>query len=146
MQALSQRLNASTTNFTQAANDYARSCPNAVVHVVNHGSADAASLIAALLAELRSRARFIGGATPQREAATHDLSNAIREALFLNVALPSPGPIGTEPVAAKTNPSTNIPASAGSVFLEWNDSLVDMDLELRIVAPVRCFCTPACFL
>lgn len=41
-------LEASITNFTQAAADYARSCPNAKVHVVNHGPADDAVLNAAL--------------------------------------------------------------------------------------------------
>lgn len=108
-------LNSSTTNFTQAAGDYARSCPNALVHVVNHGPADEPTLHAALPPELQKRARFIGNATPVSEVSTRSLSTAIQDALF-------PG------WSTKINAGT-----VGHVILEWDDSLHDMDLELQII-------------
>jgi hypothetical protein len=127
-------LNANISNFTQAAADYARSCPNAVVHVVNHGPADELVLSAALPAELRSRAQFIGDATPLLEATTQDLSNAIRDALFPGLPLPTPSASTFEPVAGKTAPPV-LPGSVGYVQLEWDDSLDDMDLALRVIGP-----------
>jgi hypothetical protein len=127
-------LNASISNFTHAAADYARSCPNAVVHVVNHGPADEPVLSAALPAELQSRARFIGSATPLQEAATQALSNAIRDALFPGRPLLAPSPSAFKPVTGKTVPPV-LPDSVGYVLLEWDDSLDDMDLALRVIGP-----------
>lgn len=127
-------LNASTSNFTQAAADYARSCPNAVVHVVNHGPADESALRAALPIELQSCARFIGSATPLREAATQALSNAIRDALFPGLRLPLLGSSLPEPVASKSVPPIT-PGSVCYVQLEWDDSLEDMDLALQVIDP-----------
>ncbi|MCS6500731.1 hypothetical protein NYD60_11965 [Burkholderia thailandensis] len=128
-------LNANASNFTQAAADYARSCPNAVVHVVNHGSADEPALNAALPAELQSRARFIGSATPLREVATQALSNAIRDALFPGLPRPpAPDPSAPKPVAGKTALPI-APGKVGCVYLEWDDSLDDMDLALRVLGP-----------
>lgn len=110
-------LNSSTTNFTQAAGDYARSCPNAVVHVVNHGPADEPALHAALPPELQKRARFIGNATPVSEVSTRALSTAIQDALF-------PG----------WSPTINA-GTVGHVILEWDGSLQDMDLALQVIDP-----------
>jgi hypothetical protein len=116
-------LNASTANFTQAAEDYARSCPNAVVHVVNHGPADELALRAALPSGLQERARFIGNATPIAEVSTQALTTAIQEALF--------------PDWHPTLPSHQAPGlSSGTVahvILEWDGSLQDMDLALHVL-------------
>lgn len=116
-------LNASTTNFTQAAEDYARSCPGAVVHVVNHGPADEPALHAALPLELQKRARFIGNATPISEASTHALSTAIQDALF-----PGWGP----PLLNYQMPAIKA-GTVGHVILEWDGSLQDMDLALQVI-------------
>lgn len=126
-------LNANASNFAQAAADYARSCPNAVVHVVNHGPADAPALSAALPAELQSRARFIGNATPLREVANQALSNAIQDALFPGLRLPRAlSSLAPQPVAGTIVPPIG-PGNVGYVYLEWDDSLDDMDLALRVI-------------
>ncbi|HDY4895935.1 TPA: hypothetical protein ACPZQN_004475 [Yersinia enterocolitica] len=127
-------LNANTSNFTQAAADYARSCPNAVVHVVNHGPADEQLLNAVLPTELQSRAQFIGSATPLQDAATQALSNAIRDAIFPGLPPPEPISLAPKPVASKTE-SALIHTCVGYVQLEWDDSLEDMDLVLRAIGP-----------
>lgn len=127
-------LNASTLNFTQAAADYARSCPNAVVHVVNHGPVNEPTLSAALPSELQPRVRFIGSATPLQEVATRALSGAIRDALFPGHPLPAPRPSAPEPVVGKRAPSI-APGCLGYALLEWDDSLDDMDLALQVIGP-----------
>lgn len=127
-------LTASTWNFTQAAADYARSCPNAVVHVVNHGPTDEQALNAALPLNLQSRVRFIGSATPLQEAVTQVLGNAIRDALFPGQPLPAQGPAVPELAADKAAP-TIAPGCVGYALLTWDGSLDDMDLALQVVGP-----------
>lgn len=127
-------LNANTANFTQAAADYARSCPNAAIHIVNHGPADEPALIAALADELRDRSRFIGNATPLDEARTGALSNAIQKAVFPGLPPPSPSPSAPTQTAGKPVPPV-APGSVGHILLEWDDSLRDMDLALHILGP-----------
>lgn len=127
-------LNASTSNFTQAAADYARSCPNATVHVVNHGPANAVALNAALPAELQPRARFICDATPSREVSSRVLDEAIQKALF-------PDLHATAIDASIQDPLTSAALlrmakdCVGYVTLEWDESLKDMDLALKVIAP-----------
>ncbi|MCU0070199.1 hypothetical protein N8H71_01280 [Pseudomonas koreensis] len=123
-------LNASTTNFTQAASDYARSCPNAVVHIVNHGPADNSVLTAVLPTELQARAKFIGDATPKQETETGALSAEIRNTLF--PGLPQPVVSAVVPTSDNTALATDIVCS---VQLVWDASLKDMDLALRVVNP-----------
>lgn len=122
---------ASKSNFVQAASDYSRSCPNATVHVVNHGPADEQALTEALPTELRSKAGFIGGATPQQEAMTGGLRQAIQSALFPGRPPPARGPAAAVPATT----SALAPGLVGRVQLEWDESLNDMDLALRIVSP-----------
>jgi len=127
-------LHASTLNFTQAAADYARSCPNAVVHVVNHGPADDSTMRALLHDELKNSVRFIGGATPLEEVATQALSSAIRDALFPGQPLPASNPSAPEQLASKI--ATSVTAGCvGYILLEWDDSLNDMDLALQVIEP-----------
>ncbi|WP_043614342.1 hypothetical protein [Chromobacterium violaceum] len=125
-------LSASTSNFTQAATDYARSCPNAVVHVVNHGPTDESALRDVLPAELQPRARFIGSATPLQETADQALSRAIQDALFPGQMLPASDSSTPDPVVGKTAP-TIVPGCVGYVLLEWDESLDDMDLALKVI-------------
>lgn len=120
-------LNASVSNFTQATADYARSCPRALVHLVNHGPADDTVLNARLPANLQSRTHFIGDATPLQEAASQALSNAIRDAVFPGWAPPAPARHELDPALRA--------GAAGYIELVWNDSLEDMDLSLRILSP-----------
>ena len=123
-------LNASKSNFTQAATDYARSCPNAVVHIVNHGPADDSILTAALANELQPRAKFLGGTTPKQETETGALSAEIRKTLF-------PG-LPKTVVSTVALMSDNTAMALGivcSVQLVWDASLKDMDLALRVISP-----------
>lgn len=124
-------LRSSKANFTTAAKDYARSCPNAAVHVVNHGPADDAALRAVLPPKLQPAVRFIGDVKAGSEAGTSKLSNAIRDALFPGLAAAE-----IDGVPAERVPEHALPADcAGQVFLEWDGSLHDMDLSLHVVSP-----------
>jgi hypothetical protein len=118
-------LNSSTSNFTQAAGDYAGSCPNAVVHVVNHGPADERALHAALPTGMQQRTRFIGNATPVSEVLTQTLGTAIQDALFPGWSPPLP----SHPVPTLST------GTVGHVILEWDASLKDMDLALHAIGP-----------
>lgn len=127
-------LQATTANFVQAASDYARSCPNATVHVVNHGPVDAQALTAALPVGLQAKAKFIGSATPQLEAVGGALRQEIRSTLFPGLPPAAPGQCSPVPQA---HAEARILAQGlvGRIELEWDDSLKDMDLALRIVGP-----------
>lgn len=127
-------LQASTANFVQAASDYARSCPNATVHVVNHGPVDAQALTAALPVGLQAKAKFIGSATPQLEAAGGALRHEIRSTLFPGLPPAAPSP-GSPVLQAHAGGCRLAHGLVGRIELEWGDSLKDMDLALRIVGP-----------
>lgn len=99
-------LNASFSNFTQAAIDYARSCPNARVHVVNHGRVDEPTLISALPSELQSNTRFIGSATPLQEAENGILSDVIQSALFPGLSTPVLSDLAAELASGNMEPSS----------------------------------------
>ncbi len=123
-------LRSNKLNFTTAAKDYARSCPRAVVHVVNHGPADDAALCASLPLELQSAVRFIGDVKAGSDAATAKLCNAIRGALFPGLTLADAGNAPTERL-----PASPLPADCVcQVFLEWDGSLQDIDLSLRVIS------------
>ncbi len=122
-------LRSSKKNFTVAAKDYARSCPSATVHVVNHGPADESKLRAALPTELQSTVRFIGNANCDIEGGAGSLFDAIHAVLFPPSKFPE-----TDEVTAGPGSALPLLASyAGQVFLEWNDSLQDMDLALLVI-------------
>ena len=124
-------LRSSRGNFTTAAKDYARSCPNAAVHVVNHGPADDAALRAVLPPELQPSVRFIGDVQAGSEASTSKLCDAIRDALFPGLAAADMGGVPAVRVSAPAWPAN----CAGQVFLEWDGSLRDMDLSLHVISP-----------
>lgn len=117
-------LDSSVSNFTAAADDYSRSCPEAFVHVVNHGPVDNTVLQLKLPLLSQGRVRFIGNATPVVEEKTQMLSTAIREVLF-------PGAIQD-----LVNPQAELAAPVlrddlvAYVQLDWEDSLNDMDLAV----------------
>lgn len=124
-------LRSSKVNFTTAAKDYARSCPNAAVQVVNHGPADDLALRAALPQKLQPAVRFIGDVKAGSEADTGRLCNSIRDALFPGLAVAK-----TVGAPAERVPASVLPADcAGQVFLEWDDSLQDIDLSLNVISP-----------
>jgi hypothetical protein len=127
-------LHASTSNFVQAASDYARSCPNATVHVVNHGPVDVRALAAGLPVELQAKTKFFSSATPQQEAENGSLRQAIQSALLPGLPLTAPDPELAVPTM-RGETSTLAPSLVGRVHLEWDGSLKDMDLALRIVGP-----------
>ena len=127
-------LQANKSNFVQAASDYARSCPNAMVHVVNHGLTDVPALTTALPAELQANSEFISGATPQQEAVDSALSQKIKRALFPSLALAAPNSVSS---VAKIEGEANTLSTGlvGCMQLEWDNSLQDIDLALRIIDP-----------
>ncbi|MGE7991651.1 hypothetical protein ACQKPE_11475 [Pseudomonas sp. NPDC089554] len=110
-------LTPSPSNFTEAVSDYARSCPNASVVLVNHGPADAAALNALVDPSMQARTLFLGDATVIQERATRALANAFRKALFPRSRLYTPRP------AAELG---------GSITLKWGAELVDVDLHLQL--------------
>ena len=118
-------LRGNTSNFTSAAADYARSCPNSVVHVVNHGEINEPTLMQSLAPELHAQSQFIGGATPLQEAETQVISKAIRSALFPTFALPVP-----KETACLVKSRNRLP---GKIQLVWDRSLEDIDLMLRAI-------------
>lgn len=121
-------------NFIRAATDYARSCPQANVHLVNHGPADEHTLSENLSPELQARTRFIGDATPIRELLEKVVSNAIRHVLFPEV-IPAPTSVEDKPVQTLIDSLDAIILDyAGYIQLEWDDTLADMDLSLQMIS------------
>lgn len=121
-------LDSGVSNFTAAADDYSRSCPQAVVHVVNHGPVDNAALQLKLPPGSQGRVRFIGDATPLVEEKTQVLSTAISEVLF-------PGAIQSI-LKIQAELAVPVPHSGpvALVQLDWDDSLEDMDLAVVALA------------
>ncbi|MEN3160332.1 hypothetical protein ABC502_18320 [Alkalimonas sp. NCh-2] len=127
-------LNASKQNFIQAAADYARSCPQAIVHLVNHGPADENTLRENLSPELQARTKFIGDATPLKELSEKVVSESIRNALFPGVS-PESDLAETQPVQTLSNDLEAIGQGfVGYIQLEWDDTLDDMDLSLQMIS------------
>lgn len=121
-------------NFIRAATDYARSCPQANVHLVNHGPADEHTLSENLSLELQARTKFIGDATPIRELSEKVVSNAIRSVLFPEV-YPAPTSVEEEPVQTLVDFLNALdPISVGYIQLEWDDTLADIDLSLQMLS------------
>ncbi|CUB06492.1 hypothetical protein [Marinomonas fungiae] len=118
-------LRSNTSNFTSAAADYARSCPNSIVHIVNHGDINESRLMSSLAPELHSQSQFIGGATPVQEAEMQIISKAIRSALF-----PTSNVLVPKETTCLIEKRSNI---ASTVQLVWDHSLEDIDLILRAV-------------
>jgi hypothetical protein len=120
-------LDSSVSNFTAAAVDYSRSCPEALVHVVNHGPVDNAALQIKLPPLSQGRVRFIGDATPLVEEKTQVLSTAIREVLF-------PGAIqNILKLEAELAAPVSHSGPVAYVQLDWDDSLKDMDLAVVLL-------------
>lgn len=124
-------LKVNTSNFINAAADYARSCPNAIVHIVNHGHTDEQALKELLPANLQSRTQFIGSATPLLNAKNQVLSNAIRDTLF-------PDLLSSETTTAtftqvESSPVETILDDVDYAQIVWDGSLDDMDLSLRVL-------------
>lgn len=127
-------LNASKQNFILAAADYARSCPQAIVHLVNHGPADENTLRENLSPELQARTKFIGDATPLKERSEKVVSESIRNALFPGV-YPASDLAETQPVQTLSNDLEAIgQGPVGYIQLEWDDTLDDMDLSLQMIS------------
>ena len=118
-------LQAKGPNFTDAAADYARSCPEAFVHVVNHGPADDQVLGAALETAARARVGFIGNATPGAERRYQLLGRAIVGLLFPG-ALPTPG---------HSTLIAQAPNAVAYALILWDASLEDIDLALQVLGP-----------
>lgn len=128
----------SVSNFTQAADDYSRSCPNASTFIVNHGSADHALLIPSVPAAAARRIRFIGEATAERERIQPALQESIRNELFMR-RLVSPLGLttssGPKPTAgiSEIAPLNHEPRVVATIALEWDATLEDVDLELEVI-------------
>lgn len=124
-------LKVNTSNFTHAATDYARSCPNAIVYVVNYGHTDEQALNELLPTDLRSRIQFIGSATPSLDARTQVLSNTIRDTLFPELLSSETTPAVFTQV--ENSPFETILGSVCYAKIVWDGCLDDMDLALRVL-------------
>ena len=124
-------LTASTSNFTQAAADYARSCPTAFILVVNNGPANPAALLESVDKPLQDRIGFIGDATANVERISAPLGSAIQQVLFPKQMQPQTSPASTggpSTVSSSVRPSDMV----ATIRLRWDDSLEDIDLALEI--------------
>jgi hypothetical protein len=120
----------SVSNFSQAAIDYARSCPTATILVVNHGPINSSALMSSIDPPLQIRTQFIGDATANDERLTGRLTSAIREVLFPARTMPQ-GAAGAD----ASLPSPTLPLDLGiaaSICLRWDNTLRDVDLALEI--------------
>jgi hypothetical protein len=106
----------SASNFRQAAIDYASSCVNAAVLVVNHGPADHEALSVGL-GTLDQHISFLGGVSADKPGAKRELEEAIKEVLF--------------PVGEGTGPG-ELDAGPGTISLHWDASLGDLDLAIEL--------------
>jgi hypothetical protein len=148
-------LQPSVSNFTQAAQDYGRSCPVAQVFVVNHGPLDHDRLITAVDSGVGPRVQFVGDATAVAERREPVLLNLIREKLFPPAPAASPGPSPSPVALAEAPPPAARPLEQGadgaqhlppvpsrgddgaiaSITLKWDGSLGDLDLALELIDP-----------
>lgn len=124
-------LQPSISNFSSAANDYARSCCFATVLVVNHGPVTEAALLDALEPEVRNRARFIGDVVPN---ASDGLQAFLRTTLFSAPTALSSTPVQcSQPRADATSvviPLGELAYPHVSLEVEWDETLQDIDIAL----------------
>lgn len=124
-------LQPSISNFSSAANDYARSCCFATVLVVNHGPVTEAALLNALEPEVRNRARFIGDVVPN---ASDGLQAFLRTTLFSAPTALSSTPVQcSQPRADATSvviPLGELAYPHVSLEVEWDETLQDIDIAL----------------
>ena len=124
-------LQPSISNFSSAANDYARSCCFATVLVVNHGPVTEAALLDALEPEVRNRARFIGDVVPN---ASDGLQAFLRTTLFSAPTALSSAPVQcSQPRADATSVVITLGELAHphvSLEVEWDETLQDIDIAL----------------
>lgn len=122
-------LSANKKNFTQAVKDYATSCPQANVQLINHGPADERALKEVLPDELQQRASFIGDATPLRERSKKVVTDSIKKVLFPE--LPSQIPEVDKVSDYNLDVAGSI-SSGGYIDIDWDDTLSDIDLSLQV--------------
>lgn len=132
-------LKPSVLNFTLAATDYARSCPNADTFIVNHGVADHDLLVDAVPEALSPRIKFIGKVTAERERLSPALKQNIEQVLFPPAA---PDVRFTESAGSVTVPQAEPSATENAcdpkelacrITLDWDQSLYDMDLSIEAI-------------
>jgi hypothetical protein len=126
-------LQPSISNFSNAANDYARSCCFATVLVVNHGPVTESALLDAAEPEVRNRTRFIGDVMPN---ASDGLQAFLRTTLFSAPATLSSAPVQRAQPRANAA-SVVIPAGELAhplvlLEVEWDETLKDIDLALAL--------------
>ncbi|BEU25583.1 hypothetical protein [Paraburkholderia sp. 22B1P] len=116
----------SVSNFSQAATDYARSCPGAAVLLVNHGPIDDSTLHAAIDPSLLQRVQFVGDASVIEERCSGKIGHAVRQAMFphrhsslLPTRQPDSSPTDSEP--------TSLPESSTAII----DKAVRAELRLE---------------
>jgi hypothetical protein len=122
-------LTQSVSNFSQAAADYARSCPAATVLVVNYGAIDAPALLASIDLSLHARVAFVGDVTAVSERSSASLGCAIRQAIFPPRAVPHASVMAAQSPVMTGNLA---PGSIASIRLRWDATLEDIDLALEV--------------
>jgi len=112
----------SLANFSQAATDYARSCPSATVFVVNHGPADADLLAAVTDDTVVQRVRFFGDVRADAPVVPAPLGEAIVHTLF-------PHSASVPAIDYNYSGALSLPAS---IRLVWDATLDDLDLSVDV--------------
>lgn len=124
-------LRSNKANFTNAANDYARSCNYATVLIANNGPASELDLADSVELPLRNRVRFMGNVTPERTA---ELLEFLKSTLFSSPSV-APTPQAPQPRSLYGGGTViTVPASYAQplivVKVEWDENLQDIDLSL----------------
>jgi hypothetical protein len=117
------------SEFVNAATDYARSCPNAKVLVVDHGPMDELALTAACGTLAPGRIYFFGDATVEDELVTGRLAKAVDETLF---PPRTGGPAIAGATAGRATPRLPGSGVVAEVRVGWDASLKDIDLSLQM--------------
>lgn len=117
-------LQQSTSNFSEAASDYAANCPGAHVVLVNHGPMAKDRLFESIRGDLHPRIRFHGELVAGESRVSQAFMRDVQDVLF-----PLPPIDNEEPLSDAFEPTAR---KAGSIKLKWSAPLRDLDLHLRI--------------
>ena len=111
-------------NFTEAVNDYARSCRTARVALVNYGPLDEATLRPRLEPGRENQVHFFGDVRPDAD----DTQVRQFDAFLAGVLFPPAQ-------AAQPAVSSARPSAGGRISLSWKDDPQDLDLYVQYTAP-----------
>ena len=117
----------SVKNFSDAAQDYAQSCPNAKVMLVNHGPINETATQAPVDPSLQNRIEFLGSITAASEDESNRLSATIALALFPSTANGVPSSMA-ESLPPSSEALAGRPPESSSALIERSIRQI-LDLE-----------------